>query len=124
MFLYPSYRSYYKLKYSDLQREDLIDLVKFWIFMSFFITVDMMFGNLIPLGFFIKGIILVQCVIPYNPTAIHFVYENIIKPSYAYLEENPYIRRLNQYFRQQQQSYHLLHHNHNDQLDYDDFHVR
>ncbi|KAH7642900.1 receptor expression-enhancing protein 5 [Dermatophagoides farinae] len=122
MFLYPSYRSYYKLKYcSHLQREDLVDLVKFWIFMSFFITVDLLFGNLIPLGFFIKGLILVQCVIPHNPTAIHFVYENIIRPSYAYLEENDYIRQLNQYL-QQQQSYH--HHNHNDQLDSDEFHVR
>nr|XP_027194725.1 uncharacterized protein LOC113789395 [Dermatophagoides pteronyssinus] len=123
MFLYPSYRSYYKLKYNDnLQREDLIDLVKFWIFMSFFITVDLLFGSLIPLGFVIKGIILVQCVIPNNPTTIHFVYENIIKPSYAYLEDNDYIQQLNQYFNHQQ-SYHI-HHNSNDQLDSDDCHVR
>ncbi|UXI17373.1 hypothetical protein NH340_JMT03316 [Sarcoptes scabiei] len=100
LFLFPSYRTFQQLKNPNIEKARLVEIVKLWVLISFYATIDLLIGNLIPLGFFLKGIILIQCVASQCPRTIDFIYNKIIDPTYTYLEQSDYFQYLNQFCSQ------------------------
>lgn len=98
MFLYPSYRSYLLLQNVDrLSKEDLVDILKYWIFIGLFATVDFALGYLIPFVSVIKLIFIIQCVLPRRSPAVQLAHSHFVTPLYRHLEKNESIQQVNDY---------------------------